>query len=176
MKTLVVIAHPNIEESVINKRWIKELEKEQEGFTIHKLYEVYPDEKIDVKREQSLVESHDSLVLQFPVYWFNSPPLMKKWLDEVFTSGWAYGPGGKKMTNRKVALAVSAGGTEDKDYATDGRYGSTLEKVLLPFELTFQYTSAFYRGFTAFYGAEHEAIDERIEKSAVNYINFLKSI
>lgn len=175
MKSLVIIAHPNIEESIVNKRWLKELEKEQGRFTIHKLYEVYPDEKIDIKREQELVESHDNLILQFPIYWFNSPPLMKKWLDEVFTSGWAYGLKGTKMANRKVALAVSVGNKE-KDYGADGRYSCTLDQVLLPFRLTFQYTSALYKGFTAFYGAEHESTDKRVDDSAVNYISFLKSI
>mgnify|MGYP003534556568 FL=1 len=176
MKTLVIIAHPNMENSVVNKRWLKELEKEKEKFTIHKLYEVYPDENIDLKREQALVESHDNLILQFPIYWFNSPPLMKKWLDVVLTQGWAYGPEGEKMTNKKVALAVSAGGNEKDDYSIDGRYTATLEQVLLPFKLTFQYTSSIYKGFTTFYGAEHELTDMKLDNSAVNYIDFVKNI
>lgn len=176
MKTLIIIAHPNIEKSIVNKRWLEELEKEKEKFTIHKLYEEYPDEKIDVKREQALVESHDNLVLQFPIYWFNSPPLMKKWLDEVLTLGWAYGPEGEKMTDRKVALAVSAGGSEKDHYTPDGKYTATLEQVLFPFELTFQYTSSIYKGFTAFYGAEHNPTVEKVDNDISNYIDFLKSI
>ncbi|WP_396125955.1 NAD(P)H-dependent oxidoreductase [Brevibacillus laterosporus] len=25
-----------------------------------------------------------------PFYWYSSPPLLKKWLDDIFTHGWAY--------------------------------------------------------------------------------------
>jgi Putative NADPH-quinone reductase (modulator of drug activity B) len=83
LKTLVIVAHPNIEASVINKRWVEELRKYPEKYTVHELYKVYPDEKIDVEKEQARVEAHDNLVFQFPIYWFNCPPLLNQWLDDV---------------------------------------------------------------------------------------------
>ena len=175
MKTLVVIAHPEMKESKINYRWVQELEKYPEEFTVHKLYEVYPGERIDVKNEQKLIEEHENLVLQFPIYWFNSPPLMKKWLDEVFTYGWAYGSKGKKLVNKKIALAVSAG-ISYEGYSKEGKYQYTLEEVLLPFKMTFDYINASYKGFEAFYGAENKLIDNRVEESVGHYINFLKNI
>jgi len=39
-KTLIIVAHPSIEKSVINKRWIDELKLYPEQFTIHELYKV----------------------------------------------------------------------------------------------------------------------------------------
>jgi putative NADPH-quinone reductase len=168
-------------ESVINRRRVKELEKNPDEFTVHKLYEIYPDEKIDCKREQALIESHSNLILQFPIYWFNCPPIMKKWLDEVFTYGWAYGSKGDKLKNRKVALAITAG-IKKEDYTPQGRYHYTLEEILRPFEITFNYTNATYKGFTAFYGTEnepgveYESSDTQIESSVANYISFLKNI
>lgn len=58
-------------------------------------------------------------------------------MDEVFDYGWAYGSnGGDKLKNRKVALAVSAG-IRSSDYRKEGRYGHTLEQILIPFETTF---------------------------------------
>jgi len=82
-KTLVIVTHPNLNDSVVNKRWIQELEKHPEQFTVHSIYDAYPDGKIDVAKEQALVEAHAHLILQFPMYWFSSPPLLKQWLDEV---------------------------------------------------------------------------------------------
>ena len=38
MKTLVIVTHPDIEHSIINKRWIEELRKYPEEYTIHELY------------------------------------------------------------------------------------------------------------------------------------------
>ncbi|WP_041885261.1 NAD(P)H-dependent oxidoreductase, partial [Pedobacter lusitanus] len=77
MKTLVIIIHPDPENSVINKRWVAELKKYPEKYVIHDLYSVYPDEKIDVEKEQKLIEAYDNIVFQFPFYWFNCPPLFK---------------------------------------------------------------------------------------------------
>ncbi|MFB5761425.1 NAD(P)H-dependent oxidoreductase [Paenibacillus medicaginis] len=187
MNTLVVVTHPNMEESVINKRWVEELHKQPEKYTVHELYKVYPDGNIDVEQEQQLIESHDHLVLQFPVYWFNCPPLLKKWLDDVFTYGWAYGSnGGDKLKNRKTALAVSAGAKKE-NYSEAGPYRYTLEQLLSPFETTFRYCDADYRSFFAFYGtegasgenvpgAENEAPANKLDKSAQAYLNFIDSL
>ncbi|NEW06898.1 NAD(P)H-dependent oxidoreductase [Paenibacillus sp. SYP-B3998] len=187
MKTLVVVTHPSIETSVINKRWVEELKKYPEKYTVHELHKAYPDGNIDVEKEQKLVELHSNLVLQFPIYWFNCPPLLKKWLDDVLTYGWAYGSnGGDKLKNRKTALAVSVG-IKKEDYSEEGRYHYTLDHLLSPFETTFLYCNANYRSFFAFYGTENEPgenvpstenepSESQLEKSALNYLNFVDNL
>lgn len=87
MKTLIIVSHPNIENSIVHKRWIDQLNKYLNLFTIHNIDQLYPDAVIDVKKEQELIEYHDALLLQFPIFWFNCPPLLKKWLDQVFIYG-----------------------------------------------------------------------------------------
>lgn len=186
MKTLVIVTHPSIETSVINKRWKEELLKHPEKYTVHELAKAYPDGNIDVNKEQALVESHGNLVLQFPVYWFNCPPLLKKWLDDVFAYGWAYGSTGDKLKNRKVALAVSAG-IRREDYSETGRYRYTLGQILVPFETTFRYCGADYRSFFAHYGneqepggnvpgAETESLADALEQSAKDYLRFIDTM
>jgi putative NADPH-quinone reductase len=176
MKTLVIIIHPNLENSIINKRWIEELNQYPDQYTLHDLYTLYPDEKIDIEKEQQLIENHDTIIFQFPFYWFNCPPLLKKWLDEVLTYGWAYGStSAYKAANKKIALAISAG-INKEDYSANGRYKYTLEQLTAPFEVTFDYIKAYYQPLFAFYGAEHDASPERIEKSTEDYISFLKSL
>lgn len=103
MKTLIIVVHPDIESSAVNKRWIEALQKFPEKFDVHQLYKIYPDEKIDVPAEQQLVEQYEKIVFQFPFYWFSSPPLFKKWLDEVLTHGWAFGSkSGFKVAGKKL--------------------------------------------------------------------------
>ena len=161
MKTLIIVTHPHIEDSLINKRWIEELEKYPEQYTIHQLYKVYPDEHIDVRKEQQLMEQYDHIVFQFPLYWFSMPPLLKKWQDEVFTYGWAYGSksgykvGGKKVTHNE-------------------KYKYTLKELLRPFELTFEYIHADFRPFFAYYGIELNSTTEWIERSVPLYRQFLE--
>ncbi|PFE10616.1 NAD(P)H-dependent oxidoreductase [Bacillus cereus] len=175
MKTLVIVTHPSLETSVVNKQWVEELKKYPEKYTVHELYKAYPDENIDVEKEQKLVETHGNLVFQFPVYWFNCPPLLKKWLDDVFLYGWAYGSKGDKLKNRKVALGISAG-IKDVDYNEAGKYHYALEQVLRPFETTAIYCKADYRSFFAFYGTEFEPSVNEIEKSTQDYLNFIDNM
>jgi len=96
MKTLVILAHPNINESRANKRWKEELLKYPQEIEVHELLIKY-----------------EHIIFQFPLYWFNCPPLLKKWLDEVFEYNWTYGSNGDKLKNKKIGLAVTAGGKRE---------------------------------------------------------------
>ncbi len=183
MKTLIVVAHPDLNHSVVNKKWLEELRKHPDLYTIHKLYSTYPDWVIDIKKEQALIEAHEKIVLQFPVYWFSCPPLLKKWLDDVLTYGWAYGAkSGYKMKDRKIALAVTAG-IREQDYTPAGRYQYSLEEILRPFEITTHYIRAQYSSFFAFYGTEYdpdgnntELKNNNLERSASAYVSFIANL
>lgn len=132
LKTLVIAGHPNLEQSRISKRWLEELRK-HDAVTIHSLYEVYPDEQINVDQEQELLEQHDRIVLQFPLYWYSTPPLLKKWQDLVLTYGWAYGSSDTKLQGKELLLAISTG-SELEYYQHDGRNKFTMEELLRPLE------------------------------------------
>lgn len=176
MKTLVIVIHPNIKESLINKRWIEELEKQPENFEIHQLHEKYPDEKIDVLLEQQLLEKYNKIVFQFPFYWFNCPPFFKKWLDEVLTYGWAYGKSsGYRLAGKKIALAISVG-IDEIEYNANGKYKYSLDQLTSPFEITFNYVHADYRPLFAYYGIEKQTSKEWIEQSVPLYLNFLQQL
>lgn len=89
--TLIIVAHPDLEHSVINKAWMEALTGHA---TIHSLCDAYPTgTPIDVAHERALVERHDRVILQFPLYWYSAPAILKQWTDEVFGEGWAFGKG-----------------------------------------------------------------------------------
>lgn len=176
MKTLVIVTHPEIEISVINKRWLEELKKDPEKYTVHQLYKVYPDGKINVAKEQELMESHDNIVFQFPFYWFSSPPLLKQWLDEVILHGWAYGSNsGYKLAGKKMTLAVTAG-IDEEQYSASGKYKYTMKELFRPYELTFDYIKAQYEEPFVYYGIERDPSEEWIEKSVPLYLDFLEAL
>lgn len=180
MKTLVIVIHPNLNStSIVNKRWIEELKKYPEQFEVRNLYEVYPNEHIDVAEEQRLIEKHNRIIFQFPVYWNSCPPLFKKWMDEVLTYSWAYGShSGYKFANKKVALALTLSGTE-QEYSHLGIFKYTLEEFTRPFEITFDWINAEYKPFFAFFGVPHLADEkslQKIEQSAIDYVSFAKAL
>ena len=174
MSKLIIVGHPDLSESVINKRWVEELKKYPDQFTVHNISEVYPDEKIDIKKEQSLIEKHEILILQYPFYWVSCPAILKKWLEKVFTYGWAFGPDGHELKGKKVAFAISTGGKENA-YQPDGRYKATIDQLILPMKTTALYTQMDYKGYFVLHDS-HNMTPDRLEQSAQDYIKFISNL
>jgi NAD(P)H dehydrogenase (quinone) len=45
----------------------------------------------DIRAEQDKLRAADVLVLQFPLWWYSVPAILKGWIDRVFAKGFAYG-------------------------------------------------------------------------------------
>ncbi|MCY8931720.1 NAD(P)H-dependent oxidoreductase [Bacillus atrophaeus] len=158
MKVLVLAVHPHMETSVVNKAWVEELKKHDQ-ITVRELYKEYPDEAIDVVKEQQLCEQYDRIVFQFPLYWYSSPPLLKKWLDLVLTYGWAYGSEGKALHGKELMLAVSAGSEAEK-YQAGGSNHYSLSELLKPFQATSNLIGMTYLPPYVFYGVKYANADD----------------
>lgn len=108
---IVLVAHPRIEHSRVNRRLMQAAEGLPTGrVEVRDLYRLYPDYLIDVQAERAALASARLVVWQFPFQWYGLPPLLKLWLDEVFGFGWAYGPGGTALRGKDLWLVVSTGG------------------------------------------------------------------
>lgn len=167
MKILVISAHPNYETSRVNRRWIEELKKHNE-VTVNNLNERYPDEVIDKEFEQNLLLEHDRVVFQYPWYWYNMPPLLRKWQDLVLEYGFAFGPGGTKLSGKDYVVAISVGGPE-VSYQAGGYNTFTISEFLKPQQQTANLTGMnFLPAFKI-----HSAVvinDEDLEQSAKDYV------
>lgn len=132
-KVLILFAHPALHRSRIHQPMMEAI-RDVEGVTFHDLYEEYPDFHINAPREHDLLEQHDVIVFQHPLYWYTCPALLTEWIDLVLSPGWAFGPGGNKLEGKLLLSAITAGvGGEfyrDSDY--DKRY--PISYFLLPFE------------------------------------------
>lgn len=169
-KKIIIVAHPNLEKSVINKRWVEELEKYPEEITVHNIYEKYPDRKIDIGEEQKLLNQYDTIILQFPLYWFNCTPFLKQWLDDVFTYGWAYGSKSNGLRNKKIGLAISAGLKE-----SGGEIQVSFEDLLYPYKTMIKYCNAIYCGHFMLFDTHRAVENGSLEDSAPQYAEFVKS-
>ena len=172
MKTLVIVTHPNMETSRVNKAWRDELAKHGE-ITVHELYKAYPDEKIDVAKEQALITAHDRIIFQYPLYWYSTPPLLKKWFDEVLQYGWAYGPDGGKMAGKEFGAAISTYGSEES-YQPNGFNRFTLQEILRPVEALVNFIGATYLPHFALSDISN-LTDERLAQSKVDYLSHIQS-
>lgn len=169
-KTLIVVAHPNLDQSRVNRTWLEQLRREEESITIHDLAAAGASGHFDIAAEQQLLEAHQRIIIQFPLFWFNVPALLKQWLDEVFAYGWAFGPGGDKLHGKEIGLAVSTGGKAES-YAE----GFTMEMLLSPVRLTILYVGATPLPTHLLHGALQDLSDEELTQNASDYLQHVKS-
>jgi glutathione-regulated potassium-efflux system ancillary protein KefF len=109
---LIVYAHPYPDQSRVNQQMLKRAAANPD-VVIRSLYDLYPDFDIDVEAEQRAVEQAELVVLQHPMYWYSMPPLLKLWIDKVFTHGWAYGKDATALNGKSLLWAVTTGGEHD---------------------------------------------------------------
>lgn len=132
MKTLIIVSHPEIDESG-SQQYLKEALPDSSDITFHHLESTYPEGKIDIEQEQQLLQQHDRIILQFPLYWYSSPPMLKHWQDEVLTENFAYGSGGNKIKDKELGLVLVIGMPE-KEYQVSGNEGYTLSALTTPYQ------------------------------------------
>jgi glutathione-regulated potassium-efflux system ancillary protein KefG len=137
---LVIYAHPNYQTSRLNKALIDEI-SDLKNVTVSNLYKKYPDGKIDILKEQDLITKNDIIVMQFPFHWYSSPSLMKAWIDEVFSYGFAYGNGGDKLKD-KGFMCLTTTNASSKRYQND--IGFDFSDLLKPFQNTAKYCGMQY--------------------------------
>ncbi|PLZ03119.1 NAD(P)H dehydrogenase [Burkholderia sp. WAC0059] len=107
----------------------------------------------DIAREQEKLRWADAVILQFPLWWFSMPAILKGWIDRVYACGFAYGVGehsdsrwGNRygegaMAGKRAMLVVTTGGW-DSHYGPRGINGP-IDDVLFPI----QHGLLYYPGF-----------------------------
>lgn len=107
----------------------------------------------DIAREQQRVLWADTVILQFPLWWFSMPAIMKGWIDRVYAYGFAYGVGEHSdshwgdrygegtLAGKRAMLVVTAGGW-DSHYSARGINGP-IDDLLFPIH----HGVLFYPGF-----------------------------
>jgi NAD(P)H dehydrogenase (quinone) len=88
----------------------------------------------DIQQELDKLLWADLLILNFPIYWFSMPAMLKGWIDRVLVSGVCYG--GKRfydqggLAGKKALVAVTLGG---RDYMfAEGAIHGPLNEMLRP--------------------------------------------
>lgn len=131
---LLIVAHPRLDRSVVNAGLL-ERAADIDDVEIFDLYEAYPDFQIDVAAEQGRLLRHDVIGLQFPLFWYSMPALLKEWLDLVWLQGFAYGASASCLAGKSLFCAISTGG-DAQSYSAGGHNGYPAEDFLRPLERT----------------------------------------
>ncbi|NWA87934.1 NAD(P)H-dependent oxidoreductase [Pseudomonas sp. D8002] len=89
---------------------------------------------LDIRQELDKLLWADLLILNFPIFWFSAPAMLKGWIDRVLVSGVCYG--GKRfydqggLAGKKALVTVTLGGREHM--FGEGAIHGPLEDMLRP--------------------------------------------
>jgi NAD(P)H dehydrogenase (quinone) len=86
----------------------------------------------EVSAEMAKLNRADFLILQFPLWWFSLPAILKGWIDRVLAMGYAYDIGRSHDTGplrgKRAMLALTTGSPQ-QSYLASGRNGE-LDQLL----------------------------------------------
>lgn len=177
--TLVLVFHPNLTQSKANQQLVHRLQQEQSiqpqsDYQIIDMYQLYPDGIIDVTAETTRLLSCSRLVLQFPVFWYSTPPLLKAWQDAVLTPMYYlnYATEGALLQGLPVLLAATAGNTLEA-YGPQGSNRYALEQLFIPLKATAHRCGWVWHSPFVLYQA-HKTTTEILAGEAERYLDYLR--
>ncbi len=151
MKVLMIVSHPRLETGSIANKIIAAEAGKLDNVETRDLHGLYPQFEIDVQAEQDALEAADLIVLQFPLFWFSIPAMLKHWLDNVFTEDFAFGPEAHKLKGKEILLSVTVGGPEGA-YSKGGHFDATIDDLLQPMHLMAGFTGMTVRDSIVSFG------------------------
>ncbi|RTZ18233.1 flavodoxin family protein [Vibrio aquaticus] len=160
-KVLVLYAHPSSHRSEVNQHLLTAAQN-MDGVTVVDLYKEYPTYHINIDKEQQRLVEHDTIIFQFPLYWYSTPAILKEWQDLVLEYGFAYGSEGTALHGKNFFCSLSAGGKADA-YQTDGYNHYTIRELLHPLEQMATLTGMRYLAPFALFGARTAQEDGRVD-------------
>ena len=170
---LVLVAHPSLEQSRANRRLMQAAASASARVEVRDLYALYPDYLINTKAEQARLQAATLVVWQHPIHWYSMPPLMKLYVDEVLSFGWAYGPDGNALRGKDLWLVATTGGPENS-YRPDSYNRYFFDAFMPPYEQTAALCGMRFLPPLVLHGA-HDVNESQIAAHAAAYAQRLSS-
>ena len=164
-KILVIVAHPDLANSRINKRLAGGV-MGLSNVKVEKLYMDYPDGVLDVAREQEAVAASDVLVFHFPFYWYAAPALLKEWQDKVLGLSWSSEQFRESLAAKKLLVVVTMAHAATT-YLRGAENQYTVEESMTPLRQMADYCGMIWQTPHAIYGVKDfgdEDIDREVEE------------
>ena len=174
-KTLILLFHPHFERSRASRALI-DAASAVPGTEIVDMQALYPDGRIEADAEIARLIGAESIVLQFPVQWYSTPPLLKAWQDAVLTRMFyiAYEQEGAKLAGKPLLVAATAGNLREA-YAPGGANLFPLRELLRPLEATANRCALRWEDPFLLYDA-HKADDEALREAGAYYASRLQRL
>lgn len=166
MRTALIVGHPDLATSRVS-RALTDAARSLPLVDVRVLSDLYPDAGPDVAQEQSALTSADHVVLLYPTYWYAPPAPLKRWMDEVFVRGWAYGTGRPGALAGKSLTVVTSTGGDIRGYHPGELHSFAYDDVLAPMKATAHRLGMIWRPPLVIHGVRELSDEELAEFCAL---------
>ncbi len=171
---LLICGHPFPGKSLAGRTILEEFLKNRPMAQVRMLRSLCTADGFDVAAEQKALVNADVIVLQFPLYWYSVPAIMKKWFEDVLTYGFAFGSGGTALKAKKLIVSFTTG-ADASEYVDGGSMGFPLAAFLPPILQTARLCNLDVLGTVWTTGASYieevhaREVKARVEQAAVRH-------
>ncbi|UQS83440.1 NAD(P)H-dependent oxidoreductase [Bombilactobacillus thymidiniphilus] len=124
MNALVIVAHPNLADSP-TQQFLKQGAK----LTTAKWHYLDPLQEFSPATERQLLVEAERIILQFPLYWYGAPAILKKWQEQILSTNFVQ----QKLKNKQLGIVVNTG-LPEKDFHSGSKVGFSVEQLLAPYQ------------------------------------------
>lgn len=142
-KTLVILAHPNVEGSSSHQFLIQTGQRygQVDYLDIASYYNQDGGFQADEEVERLL--RYDRIIFQFQLFWYQAPAILKIWMDQVFNYQIIASNVEEILKGKELGVVVITG-TKGSDYERGGRHNVTLSELLSPYQAFAKYWGMTY--------------------------------
>ncbi|TPR14752.1 NAD(P)H-dependent oxidoreductase [Apilactobacillus timberlakei] len=170
MKTLVIVSHPEYDNSM-TESFLQQCQNDIDEVDWLVLDHLTNNYEFDIDKEQNRLIKYDRILLQFPMYWYSSPALLKKYEDDIFTRSFTYANEDGKLKGKELGIITTLG-EPLKNYTVGGSEGFSINEILKPYQaLAFKSGMKFIKPFAVDQFAY--MTDDEKGKLLVDYRNYL---
>ena len=179
-KILLVLSHTDYENSFANKEIVNKLMTLIPNIELDHVDKIFSDSNIDIKKEQDKLVKSDIIIFQFPLFWYNAPSSLRKWIEVVFQHGFSHGAKGKSLNGKKLLISLTTGAPE-QSYKEEK---DSIENLMHGMECLCRLCGMKYLGVVYTFGVSYllrdkpELLNERtkdLEKHAQKVADIVKS-
>jgi putative NADPH-quinone reductase len=124
MRTLIIVAHPQLAESGTQqflRRGAELVAADWQPITTN----------FDVMTEQAKLQDAQRIIWQFPLYWYSAPANLKRWQDQVLTSKFALHE--RRLAGKELGIVVTTD-TPAIAYQSGATEQFTMAELLRPYQ------------------------------------------
>lgn len=162
MKTIVYIAHPNSAQSGSQQFLLSSGQMLTDVTFVDLHAEFEANGGFEPRAEQARLAQYQRIIVQFPLYWYQAPAILKQWMDTVFDMSASMRKLQQHLAQCEFGV-VPIVGVAESEYQAGGREQRTMSELLSPYETFARYFGMRYLAPFAVYQFQYMSEEEKFD-------------